>query len=46
MPVRQDVVPNPPDTFKRLEGKKVVFINYDGKEEKKWLDLFRDLFAH
>ena len=46
MPVRTDVMPNPPDTFKRLEGKKVIFIDYGGNEEKKWLDLFKTLFVH
>jgi iron(III) transport system substrate-binding protein len=44
LPVRPDVTPNPPDSFTRLEGKKVVLVQFPGEEEKKWLKLFQDLF--
>jgi iron(III) transport system substrate-binding protein len=44
LPVRPDVTPNPPDSFTRLEGKKVVLVQFPGDEEKKWLKLFQDLF--
>jgi iron(III) transport system substrate-binding protein len=44
LPVRADVTPNPPDSFTRLESKKVILIQFSGEEEKKWLKLFQDLF--
>jgi iron(III) transport system substrate-binding protein len=44
LPVRADVTPNPPDSFTRLESKKVILIQFSGEEEKKWLKLFSDLF--
>lgn len=44
LPVRADVQPNPPDSFTRLESKKVILIQFSGEEEKKWLKLFQDLF--
>jgi iron(III) transport system substrate-binding protein len=44
LPVRADVAPNPPDSFTRLESKKVIPIQFSGEEEKKWLKLFQDLF--
>ena len=44
LPVRADVTPNPPDSFTRLESKKVILVQFPGDEEKKWLKLFQDLF--
>jgi iron(III) transport system substrate-binding protein len=44
LPVRADVTPNPPDSFTRLESKKVILIQFPGEEEKKWLKLFQDSF--
>ena len=44
LPVRADVAPNPPDSFTRLESKKVILVQFSGEEEKKWLKLFKDLF--
>jgi iron(III) transport system substrate-binding protein len=44
LPVRADVTPNPPDSFTRLEAKKVILVQFPGDEEKKWLKLFQDLF--
>ena len=44
LPVRADVTPNPPDSFTRLESKKVVLVQFAGDDEKKWLKTFQDLF--
>ncbi len=44
LPVRADVTPNPPDSFTRLESKKVILVQFPGEEERKWLKLFQDLF--
>jgi iron(III) transport system substrate-binding protein len=44
LPVRADVTPNPPDSFTRLESKKIVLVQFAGDDEKKWLKLFQDLF--
>lgn len=44
LPVRPDVTPNPPDSFTRLEAKKVILVQFPGEEEKKWLKTFQDLF--
>ena len=44
LPVRADVTPNPPDSFQRLESKKVILIQFSGEEEKKWLRLFKEQF--
>jgi iron(III) transport system substrate-binding protein len=44
LPVRADVTPNPPDSFTRLESKKIILVQFSGEEEKKWLKLFSDLF--
>ena len=44
LPVRADVTPNPPDSFTRLEAKKVILIQFSGEEERKWLNLFKDSF--
>ena len=44
LPVRADVTPNPPDSFQRLEAKKVILIQFSGEEEKKWLRLFKEQF--
>jgi hypothetical protein len=38
------VTPNPPDSFTRLESKKVILVQFPGEEEKKWLKIFQDLF--
>jgi iron(III) transport system substrate-binding protein len=44
LPVRADVTPNPPDSFTRLESKKIILVQFPGEEEKKWLKVFQDLF--
>jgi ABC-type Fe3+ transport system substrate-binding protein len=44
LPVRPDVTPNPPDTIKRLEQKKIIPVDVSPEEEKKWLKTFQDLF--
>jgi iron(III) transport system substrate-binding protein len=44
LPVRSDVTPNPPDSFTRLEGHKIILVQFPGEEEKKWMKLFQDLF--
>ena len=44
LPVRADVTPNPPESFTRLESKKVILVQSSSEEEKKWLKIFQDLF--
>jgi iron(III) transport system substrate-binding protein len=44
LPVRPDVTPNPPDTIKRIEQKKIIAVDVSPEEEKKWLKTFQDLF--
>ena len=34
----------PPDSFTRLESKRVILIQFPGEEEKKWIKLFSELF--
>jgi iron(III) transport system substrate-binding protein len=44
IPVRQDVTPNPPDVWKRLEGHKLVPVNLTGDQEKKATADFNAIF--
>ena len=44
IPVRKDVIPNPPDVFKRLEGRKVVPVNFGGEDEKRVAKAFQEIF--
>jgi iron(III) transport system substrate-binding protein len=44
IPVRADVLPNPPDAVTKLGSRKITFSNFSGDEEKKWFALFRKLF--
>jgi iron(III) transport system substrate-binding protein len=44
LPVRADVMPNPPDAITRLGQRKIVVVDFPGDEEKKWQRTFQDLF--
>jgi iron(III) transport system substrate-binding protein len=44
LPVRPDVMPNPPDTVTRLGDHKIIVIDFPGDEEKKWQRTFQELF--
>jgi iron(III) transport system substrate-binding protein len=44
LPVRPDVLPNPPDALTRLGQRKFIVVDFPGDEEKKWQRTFQDLF--
>ena len=44
LPVRPDVMPNPPDAITRLGQRKIIVVDFPGDEEKKWQRTFQDLF--
>ena len=44
LPVRADVMPNPPDAITRLGQRKFIVVDFPGDEEKKWQRTFQDLF--
>ncbi len=44
LPVRADVMPNPPDAIEKLGQRKIIVIDFPGDEEKKWQRTFQDLF--
>jgi iron(III) transport system substrate-binding protein len=44
LPVRTDVMPNPPDAITKLGQRKVIVVDFPGEEEKKWQRTFQDLF--
>lgn len=44
LPVRPDVMPNPPDAIARLGDHKIVVVDFPGGEEKKWQRTFQELF--
>jgi ABC-type Fe3+ transport system substrate-binding protein len=44
LPVRADVMPNPPDAIIRLGQRKIIVVDFPGDEEKKWQRTFQDLF--
>jgi iron(III) transport system substrate-binding protein len=44
LPVRADVMPNPPDAIARLGQRKIIVVDFPGDEEKKWQRTFQDLF--
>jgi iron(III) transport system substrate-binding protein len=44
LPVRPDVMPNPPDAITRLGQRKIIVVDFPGEEEKKWQRTFQDLF--
>jgi ABC-type Fe3+ transport system substrate-binding protein len=44
LPVRADVMPNPPDAITRLGQRKIIVVDFPGDEEKKWQRTFQDLF--
>jgi iron(III) transport system substrate-binding protein len=44
LPVRPDVMPNPPDAITRLGQRKLIVVDFPGDEEKKWQRTFQDLF--
>lgn len=44
VPIRRDVEPNPPDLYQRIGNAKIVRINLDGADEKKWSQLFNEIF--
>jgi iron(III) transport system substrate-binding protein len=44
LPVRPDVMPNPPDAIARLGDHKIIVVDFPGDEEKKWQRTFQELF--
>jgi iron(III) transport system substrate-binding protein len=44
LPVRADVMPNPPDAVEKLGQRKIIVVDFPGDEEKKWQRTFQDLF--
>ena len=44
LPVRADVMPNPPDAIEKLGQRKIIVVDFPGDEEKKWQRTFQDLF--
>jgi iron(III) transport system substrate-binding protein len=44
IPIRKDVLANPPDTMPRLETKKILRANLTGDDEKKWRRTFDEIF--
>lgn len=44
LPVRPDVMPNPPDAITRLGQRKMIVVDFPGEEERKWQRTFEDLF--
>lgn len=44
LPVRPDVMPNPPDAITRLGQRKIIVVDFPGDEEKKWQRTFQELF--
>ena len=44
LPVRPDVMPNPPDAITRLGQRKIIVVDFPGDDEKKWQRTFQDLF--
>jgi iron(III) transport system substrate-binding protein len=44
LPVRPDVMPNPPDAITRLGDHKIIVVDFPGDEEKKWQRTFQELF--
>lgn len=44
VPVRRDVEPNPPDLYKRIGNAKIVPVNLDGADERKWTQMFNEIF--
>ncbi len=44
LPVRPDVMPNPPDAISRLGQRKMIVVDFPGDEERKWQRTFEDLF--
>ncbi len=43
LPVRPDVVPNPPDAIKRFGTAKVIPVNFSPEDEKKWQKITNEL---
>ena len=44
VPVRTDVVTNPPDVFERLKGHKMVPVSFTPDDEKTWQRAFDQIF--
>jgi iron(III) transport system substrate-binding protein len=44
LPVRSDVIPNPPDSITKLGSKKIILTQFVGDDEKKWQKAFQELF--
>lgn len=44
VPVRRDVATNPPDLFQRIGDRKLVPVSLDGADEKKWTQMFAEIF--
>ena len=45
IPVRKDVVSNPPGILKAFDGHKVIVSSMTSEEDEKWLKMFKDVFA-
>ena len=43
LPVRPDVVPNPPDAVKRFGSAKIIPVNFSPEDEKKWQRITTEL---
>jgi iron(III) transport system substrate-binding protein len=44
LPVRSDVMPNPPDAISKLGQRKIIVVDFPGDDERKWQRTFQDLF--
>ena len=44
LPVRPDVMPNPPDAISKLGQRKIIVVDFPGDDERKWQRTFQDLF--
>src|ERR1700687_5939231 len=44
LPVRDDVMPNPPAAIARLGQRKIIVGDFPGDEERKWQRTFQELF--
>jgi ABC-type Fe3+ transport system substrate-binding protein len=43
LPVRPDVLANPPDTMKRFGANKIIPVNFSHEDEKKWQKITSEL---